>query len=89
MSELERDPADTWLSTAQAVQVTGRSERTLTRWIRDGRVRVVLVAGRRRIRELDLLTAERDTRRAARRGRPGARLAASAARQGEEESGGA
>lgn len=62
-----------WLSLAQAVDVTGRSERTIQRWIATGRLDVVSVGGARYVNELRVLEVERDTRRAARQGRPGPR----------------
>lgn len=62
-----------WLTLDQAADVTGRSRRTVERWITDGRLRAVAVGGIRYVRELPLLEVERDTRRAAHAGRPGPR----------------
>lgn len=65
-----------WLTLADAAAATGRSVRTIERWIADERLAAVTVGGVRYVRELDLLQVERATRRAARQGRPGARLRA-------------
>lgn len=66
-----------WLTLDQAADATGRSRRTIERWITDERLAVATVGGTRYVHELRVLEVERDTRRAARAGRPGARPAAS------------
>lgn len=63
----------TWLTLGQAADAAGRSRRTIERWISDERLPTLVVLGRTRVNELQLLQVERDTRRAARRGRPGPR----------------
>jgi excisionase family DNA binding protein len=78
MSDQERnlDPHDPLLrplTIKQAMELTGRSARTIDRWIHDGRLRKVRLGGdppEEVLIEREVLEAERDTRRAARRGRP-------------------
>lgn len=64
-----------WLTVDQAATVTGRSRRTVERWLRDGRLDAVTLRGRRMLNELDVLTVERATRRAHHGARPPAVLA--------------
>jgi hypothetical protein len=65
-----------WLTIPAAAAATGRSRRTIERWIVDERLAARTVGGTRYVPELALLQVERATRRAARQGRPGARLRA-------------
>lgn len=62
-----------WLSLTAAAEATGRSERTIQRWVADERLPAVELKGTRFVNEHRLLEVERDTRRAARAGRPGPR----------------
>lgn len=62
-----------WLAIPAAATATGRSERTIRRWITDQRLRYLDLGGVRYVNERELLDLERATRRAARAGRPGAR----------------
>lgn len=67
------DPLLRPLTIAQAMALTGRSERTIERWIHDGRLRKVRLGGDQPqdvLIEREVLETERATRRAARRGRP-------------------
>lgn len=70
------DPLLRPLTIAQAMELTGRSKRTIDRWIHDGRLRKVRLPARPGdapqdvLVEREVLEAERDTRRAARQGRP-------------------
>lgn len=68
------DPLMRPLTIRQAMELTGRSDRTLHRWIHDGRLRVVRLTGteppEQVLIEREVLEVERATRRAARRGRP-------------------
>lgn len=72
MTDLERS----WLTIEAAANATGRSESTIRRWIAHGRLRHLEFAGTRYVNEREVLHLERTTRRAARRGRPGARARA-------------
>jgi excisionase family DNA binding protein len=79
------DPADPLLrplTIKQAMEVTGRSERTIDRWIHDGRLRKVRLGGdppQEVLIEREVLEVERATRRAARQGRPRPKTGAGAA----------
>jgi excisionase family DNA binding protein len=73
------DVARSWLTVAEAAAYTGRSARTVQEWIHDGRLRTIDLAGLRLVPKSDALDVERETRRAMRRGRPGARHAGSRA----------
>lgn len=68
------DPLLRPLTIAQAMELTGRSDRTIHRWIHDGRLRTVRLPGRQPpedvLIEREVLEVERATRQAARRGRP-------------------
>ncbi|MFC6884689.1 MULTISPECIES: helix-turn-helix domain-containing protein [Actinomadura] len=68
------DPSRTLLTVAQAAERAGVGASTVRQWVRRGHLPVVRLAGRVWVRELDLLIAERDTRR-----RGGARRGAEAA----------
>jgi excisionase family DNA binding protein len=70
------DLAQSWLTIDAAAAATGRSERTIRRWITDQRLRHLEFAGVRYVNERELLHLERTTRHAARQGRPGARARA-------------
>lgn len=67
------DLARRWLTIPAAATATGRSERTIRRWITDNRLRHLDVAGTRYVNELELLDVERTTRHGARQGNRGAR----------------
>lgn len=72
------DLARSWLTIDAAAAATGRSERTIRRWITASRLRHLEVGGVRYVNERELLLLERAMRRAAaapRVGRPGARPA--------------
>lgn len=60
-----------WLTLGEAADVTGRSRRTIERWVADERLSALEVAGARYVNELQLLTVERATRRAHHGARPG------------------
>lgn len=64
------DVARSWLTIAEAAAVCGRHPRRINKWIEDGRLRVIEVAGIRLVPKLQALDVERDTRQAAARGRP-------------------
>lgn len=66
------DPLLRPLTIKQAMELTGRSERTIDRWIHDGRLRKVRLKDPPQdvVIERQLLEVERATRRAARQGRP-------------------
>jgi excisionase family DNA binding protein len=70
VSNLDRS----WLTIAQAAAATGRSERTIRRWITSRRLGHLELDGTRDVNERRLLELERATRQAARAGRPGARV---------------
>lgn len=69
------DPLFRPLSIKEAMRLTGRSERTIERWIHDGRLRTVRLKDPPEtvVVERDVLEVERATRRAAQQGRPGPR----------------
>lgn len=67
-----------WVTVAQAAVLTGRSERTIRRWVTAERLRYLDLNGTRFVDEQALLQLERETRRAATGGRPGARPPSSA-----------
>ena len=60
-----------WMTLGQAAEVTGRSERTIQRWVADARLKSVELEGTRYVNELALLHVERDTRRTHHGARPG------------------
>lgn len=66
------DPLFRPLTIAEVVKRTGRSRRTIDRWIKDGRLRVIQLSEppERVVIARDAIKVERATRRAARRGRP-------------------
>lgn len=66
------DPLLRPLTVKQAMALTGRSERTIDRWIHDGRLRTVRLTHPPEdvLIEREVLEVERATRQAARRGRP-------------------
>jgi excisionase family DNA binding protein len=67
------DPLLRPLTIKQAMELTGRSNRTIDRWIQDGRLRKVKLGGdppQEVLIEREVLEAERATRQASRRGRP-------------------
>ena len=66
------DPLFRPLTIAEAQAATGRSRRTIARWIAEGRLTAYEEAHPRRVIlvERDVIEAEKATRRAARRGRP-------------------
>jgi excisionase family DNA binding protein len=67
------DPLLRPLTIKQAMELTGRSDRTIDRWIQQGRLRKVRLGGNPPedvVIERELLEVERATRQAARRGRP-------------------
>lgn len=68
------DPLLRPLTIKQAMELTGRSKRTIDRWIQDGRLRKVRLKDTAPpqdvLIEREVLETERATRRAARRGRP-------------------
>ncbi len=67
------DPLLRPLTIKQAMELTGRSDRTIERWIHDGRLRKVTLPGdppQEVLIERQVLEVERATRRAARQGRP-------------------
>ncbi len=75
MSGQGLDPGDPLLrplTIRQAMELTGRSERTIDRWIHDGRLRKVRLKDPPEdvVIERELLEVERATRQASRRGRP-------------------
>lgn len=76
------DPLLRPLTIKQAMELTGRSKRTIDRWIQDGRLRKVrlpAIPGEMPedvLVEREVLEAERDTRQAAHRGRPRVRRSA-------------
>ncbi len=80
------DPLLRPLTIKQAMELTGRSERTIDRWIHDGRLRKVRLNGdppQEVLIEREVLEVERATRRAARRGRPRPKTSAGAAAAAE------
>lgn len=67
------DPLLRPLTIRQAMELTGRSDRTIERWIHDGRLRVIKLKGdppQDVLIEREVLEVERATRRASRQGRP-------------------
>lgn len=81
------DPLLRPLTIKQAMELTGRSERTIDRWIHDGRLRKVRLGGdppQDVLIEREVLETERATRRAARQGRPRAKTADTTARTAAE-----
>lgn len=73
MAEIDpTDPMFRPVSIEQAMQITGRSRRTLDRWIHDGRLRVVRLDNPPEdvVIEQQLVDLEKETRDAQRRGRP-------------------
>lgn len=69
--------SSSWITVPAAAEATGRSVRTVRRWITQSGLRHVDLNGTRYVNELDLLRLERDMRVAAaasRPGRPGPRL---------------
>jgi excisionase family DNA binding protein len=67
------DPLLRPLTIKQAMELTGRSDRTIERWIHDGRLRKVVLQGdppQQVLIEREVLEVERATRRSARQGRP-------------------
>lgn len=75
MTTLDFDPDDPLLrplTITQAMVLTGRSERTINRWIHDGRLRKVRLKDPPEdlLIEREVLEIERETRQAARRRRP-------------------
>jgi len=70
------DPLLRPLTIKQAMELTGRSDRTIERWIHDGRLRKVTLQGdppQQVLIEREVLEVERATRQASRRGRPRAK----------------
>lgn len=67
------DLARRWLTVADAATATGRSERTIRRWITDQRLSYREIDGVRYVNELALLHLERETRHGARQGNRGPR----------------
>lgn len=73
---LVTDLARSWLTVAQAAAATGRSTRTIRRWITDQRLDHLELGGVRYVNEHEVLVLEREMRHAVhapRAGRPGAR----------------
>lgn len=64
------------VSLSKAAALTGRSSRTVQRWVADDRLSVVVLGRTRYVDERQVLEVERDTRRA----REGARLSSMLAR---------
>ncbi|MFB9777447.1 helix-turn-helix domain-containing protein [Brevibacterium otitidis] len=58
------DMADRWVTYGEAAKLTGRSARTIRRWVKDGR----LITFQRRINRKQLLQVEARMRRARRAG---------------------
>lgn len=83
--EARADPLFRALTIAEVMARTGRTRRTVDRWLKDGRIEpVVLGDGQRVLVERDVVELERDMRKAAeanrqrvrdRAGRPGPRAA--------------
>lgn len=63
-------PARSWLTLRQAADTTGRTRRTIQRWVTDQRLTTVTIDGTRYVNELAVLHLERDTRRARHQPRP-------------------
>ncbi len=82
------DPLLRPLTIKQAMELTGRSERTIDRWIQNGRLRKVRLDGdppQEVLIEREVLEVERATRRAARQGRPRPKTSAGAAAASDTE----
>lgn len=68
------DPLGQVIDLDEAARRTGRSRRTLNRWIQAGQLATLPGLPGRYVIERAVLECERDRHRAARRGRPGARV---------------
>lgn len=68
------DPLFVALSLEQVMEETGRSARTIQRWVKDGKLRAYVLDGQRVFIRRDVLALE--AWMAKRRGRPGARIKA-------------
>jgi excisionase family DNA binding protein len=64
------DVARSYLTIAEAAAACGRHPRRINKWIKDGRLRAITVAGIRLVPKREALDVERDTRQAGARGRP-------------------
>jgi hypothetical protein len=61
---------DVWITTADAVRLTGRKASTIRKWVARGHLVPRTVRGKQRLEAAAVLDVERETRRRARAGRP-------------------